>query len=409
MKSKDSGFTRSPSAEGLRAQATRRVQSHGSGQEKELSAEEALTELQIHQAELEIQNEELRESQVRLELARGRYFALFDLAPIPYVVFGPDHRVIELNLAAADLLDRPRHASTPSAFALHLTPAEREKFHAHLTEVFTSERRSVVELGFGLGDRLSRDLHLESQLLRASPDGDKVCLTAIIDLTERKRMERALRQSESRQRAILTALPDRVLLLTRQGQVVPLDSGATDGRAQLGGNLDEVLPQPLAEVARRGLVRLAADSSADFSEEVAVQEGRRTKYLEVRMVPGGASEVLVLVRDCTQRMELEARVRQSQKLQAIGQLAGGVAHDFNNILSVIKLNAARILDSEAEASVGSSSARSILTETDRAAHLARAISPAAVKESGIVASELTKIWVKWWKPDAVAWRDAWSL
>jgi two-component system cell cycle sensor histidine kinase/response regulator CckA len=371
MKPKDAGHPRSSPPDGLRAQAARRIQSHSVEPEKGLSAEEALTELQIHQAELEIQNDELRESQERLELARGRYFALFDLAPIPYLVFGPDHRVIELNLAAADLLGRPRVASTPNSFALHLTPGERERFHAHLTEVFTSERRSVVELGFGLGDRMNRDLHLESQLLRASPDGNKVCLTAVIDLTERKRMERALRQGESRQRAILTALPDRVLLLTRQGQVVPLESTSPDGQVQIGGNVDEVLPRPLAEVVHRGLSRFVTDAAADFSEEVVVLESRRTKHLEVRMVPSGSSEVLVLVRDCTQRIELEARVRQSQKLQAIGQLAGGVAHDFNNILSVIKLNAARILETEAEASLSSASACSILAETDRAAHLAR--------------------------------------
>ncbi|MBL9137002.1 MAG: response regulator [Verrucomicrobiales bacterium] len=371
MKSKEPGSSRSNRLDGLRAQAARRVQGRQPGSGSELSAEEALTELQIHQAELEIQNEELRESHERLELARGRYFALFDLAPIPYLVFGPDHRVIELNLAAADLLDRPRQTSTPNAFALHLIPSERERFHGHLTQVFTSGRRSVVELGFGTSDQASRDLHLESQLLHATPDGDKVCLTAIIDLTERKRMERALRQSESRQRAILAALPDRVLLLTRQGHVVPFDVSGPDGALRVGGNLEEVLPAPLSEVVRRGLGRLAYDGAGSFAEEIAVRDTHGTRHFEVRMVSGGSAEMLVLIRDCTQRVELEARVRQSQKLQAIGQLAGGVAHDFNNILSIIKLNAARILEDDTEMSRIRSSATSILSETDKAAHLAR--------------------------------------
>ena len=63
-----------------------------------------LHELQVHKIELEMQNEELRRSQVELEEAKARYFDLYNLAPVGYVTINGEGVISEANLAAADLL-----------------------------------------------------------------------------------------------------------------------------------------------------------------------------------------------------------------------------------------------------------------------------------------------------------------
>jgi len=68
------------------------------------TAQRMLHELHAHQIELEMQNEELREAQLVLDLARARYFDLYDLAPLGYITFNPQGFIEQANLAAASVL-----------------------------------------------------------------------------------------------------------------------------------------------------------------------------------------------------------------------------------------------------------------------------------------------------------------
>ena len=87
---------------------------------KALSAEalqEVFHELYVHQAELELQNEELRQTQIALDAAKTRYFELYDLAPVGYLTLSKKGLITQANFAAATMLGLPRRALVKKPFS----------------------------------------------------------------------------------------------------------------------------------------------------------------------------------------------------------------------------------------------------------------------------------------------------
>jgi two-component system, cell cycle sensor histidine kinase and response regulator CckA len=91
----------------------------------------------------------------------------------------------------------------------------------------------------------------------------------------------------------------------------------------------------------------------------------------LRNADGAPVRMIGAMMDVSDRKQLEAQFRQAQKLEAVGQLAGGVAHDFNNILTVIQGHASLVLETQPVSEVLRDSVRQILDVSERAAALTR--------------------------------------
>jgi len=183
----------------------------------------------------------------------------------------------------------------------------------------------------------------------------------------------ALRRSEATSRALLSALPDQVFALGRNGVFLSCEGaedGQHEGAAWVGHAFEEVLPDTVARQYRQALEEVFESGRTQVVEyELETRAG--VQHFEARFALRSSQEAVVIVRDTSDRRRLEEQLRASQKLEAIGRLAGGLAHDFNNLLTVVQGNAHLLLEEFADEPLALTLAGQIDTAAERGAHLVR--------------------------------------
>jgi PAS domain S-box-containing protein len=164
-----------------------------------------------------------------LEAAIQRYIDLFDFAPIGYISFDRVGRIEEVNVAAAQLLGASRDRLMGGPFALHVTHEDSALFLNHLLRCRSLESRVVTELHLKKRDGEIILAHLASSPMTSSMrDGTLLYQTAIIDLTERKRAEEAIRQSEKRYRTLFDLVPVAVYTCDAKGLIQEFNQHAVE-------------------------------------------------------------------------------------------------------------------------------------------------------------------------------------
>lgn len=168
-----------------------------------------LHEIELHQSELERQNEELRKTQKNLEAYKDRYVDLYDFAPLGYVTLDKDGYVQEINLAGAKMLDADRETLTGFPFGDYVAKEDQAAFAAHLKQCaeghreVTSELQLVAKSGRSLTTQF-RSIPIEG------PAEETFCKTAVTDITERRNMADALEQERDLLRTLIDNLPDYI-------------------------------------------------------------------------------------------------------------------------------------------------------------------------------------------------------
>jgi PAS domain S-box-containing protein len=174
-----------------------------------LSPEEArrtLHELRVHQIELEIQNEELRRTQMELEESRARYVDLYDCAPVGYCTVSEQGLILEANLTVAGLLGEARGTLIKQRFTHFVLPEDQDIHYRHFKRLLETGAPQAWELRLLRKDTGPFWARMEMTAAQDA-DGRSVYRVVVSDIAERKleeqekaKIEGEKRQIERRQR-----------------------------------------------------------------------------------------------------------------------------------------------------------------------------------------------------------------
>ena len=295
---------------------------------------------------------ECKELQKAIAESEGRLRAVFENAPICLNLKDTQGRYLLINKpyedwlahSAEDILGRK-----PDEFMAPSPEIGRE-----ITNLQAAERQ-VLETGV----TNEREVHVERNgktfhriLIKfpvKSPDGTVNAIgTAAVDITERVRAEEALRQREAQLRAILDNSPVSIQLKDLDGRLMAVNQAFLDRHAltmeqAIGARTEDFVPEEIAaEIRAQDRKVLESGTAMTFDIQRDCLKSGGPEFTIVRFPVKGASGTVegigALSFDVSDRRTLERQLRHAQKMEAVGQLTGGVAHDFNNLLQVMQSN-----------------------------------------------------------------------
>jgi diguanylate cyclase (GGDEF)-like protein/PAS domain S-box-containing protein len=171
----------------LRAAAEVRLAGSLSPEISDRPSEEILHELRVHQIELEMQNEALRQVQLALEESRDRFVDLYEFAPVGYLTLTAHGMISEINLTGVTLLGRERGKLLGTSLRKLVIAADQDRWMQHFMAVTKKSQMSSVELSMGQGDGTVFQAQLDCV---SNPSGVRI---SFVDITQRKFVENELR------------------------------------------------------------------------------------------------------------------------------------------------------------------------------------------------------------------------
>ncbi|QNT75458.1 PAS domain-containing sensor histidine kinase [Dehalogenimonas etheniformans] len=244
---------------------------------------EILHELQVHQVELELQNEELREAQIELQSSRDAYASLYDFAPVGYVTLDRNQRLLNVNFIACKMLGEDRARLIKTHLSRFIAREDADSFFLCLKNAAANGFLSTCEAKMSRLDGAVFDAELITEVLKGPEGAPAGYRVAILDITERKKTDNDLRryrdhleQEVSSRTAELRTLAQRLVEIQEKE------------RARIGAELHDDIGQTLtyvtlllAQAIRRPNEKLLQDALLGVKEAMG-----KTRELSHTLSPG---------------------------------------------------------------------------------------------------------------------------
>ena len=280
-------------------------------------------ELQVHQIELEMQNEELRQAQAELTVARDRFSDLYDFAPAGYLTLDARGVIREANLTAARMLGVARTEMLNRDLSRFIARESQDAFYLHRQAVHCPGQPLTCELVLRRADKSTVPVHLESMPFLDPASNTCQCRAILMDLTARKQADDALRASELRYRRLHESMTDAFVSVDMSGRILDFNPAFQ----QMLGYPPEVLRRltyldltpPQWHDFEAHIVQeqvLTHGFSGVYEKEYRRQDGTmfpvELRTFLIRDEQGRPSAMWAIVRDITERRQAQAALATSQ-------------------------------------------------------------------------------------------------
>ncbi|MFN6570315.1 PAS domain S-box protein [Dendronalium sp. ChiSLP03b] len=302
----------------------------------------SLEELHALTEELQEQNEELISTRELVEAERQRYQDLFNFAPDAYLVTNDTGIIQEANYAAAQLFNVRQSYLIGKPLAVFIYQPERQKFRQMVQRLQQQGQICGQELWMYHNDgNIDFPAEVTAAITEADSEGTNSLRWLLRDISDRYRTEQKIRE----QAALLDITADAIFVRDLHNQILFWNKGAEN---VYGWRAEEVL----GKNAEQLLIRVTKETSPQLAAalKTVIEHGswqgelcKVNKYDETIVIasrwtlmrdPAGIPKsILTVDTDITEKKQLETQLFRNQRLESLGTLASGIAHDLNNILT----------------------------------------------------------------------------
>ena len=274
-------------------------------------AQRLLHELQVHQVELEMQNESLRKSQIEMETSRDRYVELYDFAPVGYLTLTANGLIEEANLTTTTLLGVERKKLLQSHFRAQVIPADQSRWLTKFKRLMEQGGKGSVEVTMRRGDGTVFPAQIDCARTKVGA-GETAIHIILTDISERKRAEDALdRFFEQSMNLHLIAQLDGVIRRVNRGWDIAL---GYDENELVGKNfLDLVHPDDKALTVAEMAKLAHGITTFHFENRYRHKNGEFRLLAWSATIDAGNQLVYAVANDITERKQAEDALNESEE------------------------------------------------------------------------------------------------